>query len=189
MLTFLLQCFWFMLPAYFANGTPVVINRLKILEIPVDFNRTFQGKPIFGKNKTWRGLIFGLLTGLIIFVIQKWLYQFPLFEKISLINYTNYSLALGFLLSFGAIFGDLVKSFFKRRRNLEPGQSWFPFDQLDWILGALAFSAILYLPSWKAIPTITGLGFILHPITNFIFAGLILKLNLKKSRIDIFSKK
>ena len=52
---------------------------------------------------------------------------------------------LGFLLGFGALAGDAIKSFFKRALNIAPGKPWFPFDQLDSVLGAL-LSAALYLP-------------------------------------------
>ena len=38
--------------------------------------------------------------------------------EISLIDYSDFSLLLGFLLGFGAILGDLVKSYFKRNTVL-----------------------------------------------------------------------
>jgi len=41
---------------------------------------------------------------------------------------------------FGALIGDIVESFFKRRIGKVRGQDWIPFDQLDFILGALFFS-------------------------------------------------
>ena len=39
-----------------------------------------------------------------------------------------------------------MKSFFKRRRGIEPGASWIPFDQIDLVVGALAMSS-LYAPA------------------------------------------
>src|SRR4051812_27852644 len=48
---------------------------------------------------------------------------------------------LGAWIGLGALSGDLVKSFAKRRRGILPGQAWIPFDQIDWLLGALAFAA------------------------------------------------
>lgn len=164
----ILECLWFLFPAGLANVTPAVVKRrFEFLAIPIDFNGTLEGKPIFGQNKTWRGLVFGILAGVAGFALQKWLYQFWLFKEISLIDYTHYSLVLGVLLGLGAMVGDLVESFIKRRINIPPGQLWFPFDQIDWILGALGFSSILYLPSLPLLLIIMGLGFGLHPIANY----------------------
>jgi CDP-2,3-bis-(O-geranylgeranyl)-sn-glycerol synthase len=45
---------------------------------------------------------------------------------------------LGLLFGLGAMGGDSVKSFIKRRIGIPPGRPWVPFDQLDFVLGALA---------------------------------------------------
>jgi CDP-2,3-bis-(O-geranylgeranyl)-sn-glycerol synthase len=156
-----------MLPAYFANMAPVLTkNILKKLAIPVDFNRKFKGKSLFGANKTIRGLIMATVFGIIFFQIQKWLYVIPFFQKISLINYSEYSILLGFLLGFGAIIGDLIESFFKRRVNRKPGAPWIPFDQIDYTIGALLFASIVFLPSWQVIVIILIANFFLHIIVN-----------------------
>ena len=44
----------------------------------------------------------------------------------------------------GVLFGDLVKSFFKRRFNIKPGAPWFPFDQLDALIGGLLLTGFVY---------------------------------------------
>ena len=36
----------------------------------------------------------------------------------------------------GALGGDAIESFFKRRVGIAPGHGWFPFDQTDYIIGA-----------------------------------------------------
>jgi CDP-2,3-bis-(O-geranylgeranyl)-sn-glycerol synthase len=46
----------------------------------------------------------------------------------------------------GAGTGDAVKSFFKRRIDIEPGKSWPFFDQLDFFLGAYVFVSLAYSP-------------------------------------------
>ena len=46
-------------------------------------------------------------------------------------------LLFGIAISAGALVGDLVKSFVKRRLNVAPGRAWFPFDQCDYVIGAL----------------------------------------------------
>jgi len=42
----------------------------------------------------------------------------------------------------GALLGDIVESFFKRRMGKERGEDWIPFDQLDFVVGALLLSFI-----------------------------------------------
>ena len=44
---------------------------------------------------------------------------------------------------FGALFGDIIESFFKRRIGKNRGENWIPFDQLDFIVGVLIFSFIM----------------------------------------------
>ena len=48
-----------------------------------------------------------------------------------------------FSLCFGALLGDVIESFFKRRVGKDRGQDWIPFDQLDFLVGALIFSFLM----------------------------------------------
>jgi len=48
-----------------------------------------------------------------------------------------------FSICFGALLGDIVESFFKRRKGIERGKDWIPFDQLDFIIGVLFLSFII----------------------------------------------
>ena len=66
----ILQCFYFMLPVYFANMAPVIVKKLNIYNFPIDFNKRIYGKPIFGRKKTFRGLVFGVFFAIIIAYIQ-----------------------------------------------------------------------------------------------------------------------
>lgn len=167
---FILQCLYFMLPAYLANMAPVLAQKsgvLKILDKPIDGGHQMAGKPIFGDHKTWRGFVVGVAMAAAIAWLQYFLYAIPVFQKISLLDYSGTNLwLLGFLLGFGALFGDLVKSFFKRRVNLAPGAPWIPFDQIDFVLGALIFAAPIYFPSWPAVILILILSPVLHIATN-----------------------
>lgn len=177
-LSLILSSLYFFLPAYFANMAPVIFKKINPLYYPIDFNKKIKNKPLLGKNKTWGGLILGVLAGVLIFFLQKIAYQFSFFQKYSLINYPDYSLLLGFLLGFGALAGDLVKSFFKRRMELSPGKSWFPFDQIDYVLGALIFSAPLYFPPLAPFLVILIASPFLHILTNLL--GYYLKIKKTK---------
>ena len=146
---FAISCLYFFLPAYFANMTPPLIKKVKSLEFlgkPVDFNKKFLGKPIFGTHKTWRGTIFGFLVGFFTALAQKFLFKFDFFKKISILNYSQINIFLfAFLISFGQILGDLSFSFIKRRIGLKEGVPFLPFDQTNYVIGC----AILLGPIFK----------------------------------------
>ncbi len=168
MLSIILQYFYFMLPAYFANMAPVIVkNIFNNLEFPLDFNKKIKNKPIFGKNKTFRGLIFGVLFAVIIAYLQFLFYNNNLFVNISIVNYSDW-LLIGLLMGFGTIFGDLVESFVKRRMNYESGKSFIPWDQMDFVIGALIFVYPIVKLSLDKIIIILLLSFILHIIANHI---------------------
>jgi len=170
-----LASFYYFLPAYFANMAPMLEKKFSFLKTPVDFSKEWRNKPIFGSHKTWGGLILAVVAGTFVFYLQKILYQIHFFQEFSIISYNEYSLFLGFLLSFGAIFGDLIKSFFKRRSGISPGKPWIPFDQLDFILGAFLFSFFVYIPPVFTIVVIIFFSPLLHILANHLAFYLKLK--------------
>ncbi len=116
MIKLILQTLWLFLPALLANLTPPLVKKIDILNYPVDFGAKFRGQRVFGDHKTIRGLVFGVLVAMIVAYLQMMLYSYPAFQWLSIIDYPYYNvLLLGFLLGFGALFGDMVKSFFKRQ--------------------------------------------------------------------------
>ena len=161
-LIFVTMCFYLILPACIANGIPAFIKKIKFLDNPIDFNLKFRNKPLLGKNKTWRGLIIGTSCGILVFAFQKYLYQFSYFQNLSFINYFEFSILYGILLSFGALFGDLMGSFVKRRFDIVPGQDFYFLDQVDWIIGMFIFSSLMFIPSLSIIIIIIILGIIYH---------------------------
>lgn len=165
-LVFLFKCFYFMLPVYFANMAPVMIKgSFKELKVPVDFDTRIDGQTIFGRHKTFRGLIFGVVFAIIIAFIQYLIYDIEFFKLISFIDYSNW-LLVGLLLGSGAVMGDLVESFFKRRLNVKPGKPLIPWDQLDFVIGSLIFIYPVYRLSFTQIATIIILSFVLHVTIN-----------------------
>lgn len=146
------------------------IGFLRSLARPVDFGIELEKKPILGSHKTWRGVVLGILVGILIVWLQTLLYNnFPFFQKVSLVNYDKINVFLfGFLISGGAIFGDILFSFLKRRFNLKPGQSWLPFDQIDYVIGAfLLLDPFFRIPLavWLALLIAT---FPLHIIVTYL---------------------
>lgn len=175
----LLKTIYFMLPIYFANMSPVIFRRFfKFLAVPLDFGKKINGKRILGENKTVRGVIFATVAAAIIFFVQKELYSVNFFHSISVINYDVQFLLSGVLMGFGAILGDSVKSFFKRRFDIKPGQPWIPFDQLDFVLGGILFTMIFFIPLIEIIITAIILSPILHLIVNY--TGYLLRIRKTK---------
>ncbi|MFH1848905.1 MAG: CDP-2,3-bis-(O-geranylgeranyl)-sn-glycerol synthase [archaeon] len=166
----LLESLYFILPAYFANMAPVFYrNKWKKLAVPVDFGLRFRGKRLFGANKTWRGLFAAVLWGIAAVYIQVVLHEIAFFERISLFDYTQANIILlGSLLGLGAILGDLAESFVKRRMGIESGKPWVPFDQLDFVIGALILASFVYLPPIPVIITILIASPILHLAAVFV---------------------
>lgn len=126
----LLEALWYILPAYFANASPVIFRGKK----PIDFGKNFtDGRRILGDGKTWRGFFGGLCAGVLVGIIQYYLK--PDF-------YGSFSLALklAFALSFGALLGDLVGSFVKRRVGMERGYPAVGLDQWGFLISALVLA-------------------------------------------------
>jgi len=173
-----LQILYLMLPVIFANIAPVIVkNRFNNLAIPLDFNKKINNKPIFGKHKTFRGLVFGVIFAIIVIYIQFALYSNDILVDWVIIDYSNW-LLLGFLAGLGTIFGDLIGSFIKRRLNYRPGRSFIPFDQLDAPIGVLIFIYPLVRFSLDKIIIMLVLGFVLHITINHL--AFILKIKKEK---------
>jgi CDP-2,3-bis-(O-geranylgeranyl)-sn-glycerol synthase len=134
----------YFLPAGLANGAPPMAKKvpwLNRLDAPMDFGLEWRGKRLLGDHKTWRGVVLAVLTGIVFAGLE-----YPLFYKhghiVPQLSLPRV-LLLGALLGLGAILGDAVKSFFKRQWGVASGRSWFPFDQIDYIIGGLLLSSLV----------------------------------------------
>ncbi|MEW5896473.1 MAG: CDP-archaeol synthase [Nanoarchaeota archaeon] len=159
-LLLILSSLYFFLPAYFANMAPVLFRWLPFGSKPLH-------EKLFGRNKTWRGLVIAPIMGTFIFWIQKFLYVQG-FTTLALIDYADFSLLLGLLLGTGAILGDLVKSYFKRKQKIESGKPWLGWDQLDFVIGGLLLSFFIYVPQIEVVVILLITSPILHVLVNYI---------------------
>ncbi len=173
MIEHLIFALWFFAPAGFANASPIFASRIPILKkwsTPIDFSKQYRGKRILGDNKTWRGLVFGILIAVITLWLQKIIFSHSdwLPEIITYIDYTNVSLWLGVLLGAGALLGDAIESFFKRQLDIPSGEAWLIFDQIDYIIGGVLLSSlIIKLPlSYGIVIFVVWFG--LHLISSYI---------------------
>ena len=135
------EVFLIFLPAFLANASPVVaknIPGIRRLSWPINAK-------LLGKNKTVRGLvtgiIVGILTGIILYLLRYGFIEYlPSYTDI----YNLYSsligaIIVGGILATGALVGDIVKSFVKRRLGKKPGTMFQPWDGIDYMVGAMIF--------------------------------------------------
>jgi CDP-2,3-bis-(O-geranylgeranyl)-sn-glycerol synthase len=147
---------------------PVIAGGLKLtpsLAKPIN-------EKVFGKTKTYRGFVFGILGALIIGLIQVYFKVYAPYAEF----YMELTLLLSFLLGFGALCGDLFKSFLKRRIGKKSGEPWLIFDQIDYILGAILFSSFVFNFPIEIIIT----ALILSPLLSLGANIIAYKLKIKK---------
>lgn len=152
----MLETIYIYLPAYIANATPVLLGGGP----PIDGGRTWvDDQPLFGDHKTVRGTFSGIIVGIAIGILQMQ----PL---------------RGFLLSVGAIGGDIIVSFIKRRIKLKPGAMFPIADQMGFIVFAvLLVSLVQPSPTWERAVAILIATLPIHYLTNVIAWILKLKRN------------
>jgi CDP-2,3-bis-(O-geranylgeranyl)-sn-glycerol synthase len=132
----LLLPFWFTLPAYAANPMAVLWGG----GTPMDFGRLARdGRRLLGDGKTWRGFAGGILSGVVLGTI--------LTAAGAAAPVLSFGPAPDFLrpvalLATGALLGDVIGAFFKRRRGLPRGAKAPGLDQYDFLLGAFLLLAI-----------------------------------------------
>lgn len=177
----LLFALWFFLPAGFANASPVFANRIPIInkfDTQIDFGAKIGDKQLLGKNKTWRGLLFGIAVAVATLALQKLIFNNSVWLQQSLpttVDYSTVSLWLGVLLGLGALVGDAVESFLKRQMNIKSGETWFPFDQTDYIVGGLLISSIMVSLDFAQVITVFLMWFGLHLLSTYVGFSLGLK--------------
>lgn len=147
---------WLYLPALVANAVPVFIGKARWLapyRIPV-------WEKGLGANKSWAGIVAAVVAGTLI----GWL-------QISLTPWDNVIgiwLWIGWsaLISLGAMLGDCVKSYFKRRIGIKPGGAWPVIDGIDYVVGALVCGLPLFVPAWQVAVALLVAGPILSLAAN-----------------------
>lgn len=164
---------WFFSPAGVSNVAAFLSGKLpflKDLSYPADFGAKFRGKRLLGGNKTIRGFIFGILGSIAIVYLQIYLYQeFEAVRQAIRLDYTQINpILFGTLSGFGALFGDSVKSFFKRQVGVPPGRSWIPFDQIDYIIGGIVFTSLYIQLTTYEYLALFVMWFVIHPTTTFL---------------------
>lgn len=159
---------YFILPAYFSNGAGLVFGG----GLPVDFGKSDKkGIRWIGDGVTWRGLIAGTLVGTITGAIQGY------FGPYIIANYGQYiitpiitdissGILIGFLLGFGALLGDAIGSFLKRRLGIGRGKPAPILDQLDFVIVALILVSPVVELNLLTVVIVLVATLIVHLIAN-----------------------
>ncbi|MEC7494001.1 MAG: CDP-2,3-bis-(O-geranylgeranyl)-sn-glycerol synthase [Candidatus Thermoplasmatota archaeon] len=178
LLNAIITVLWIMGPAYIANSVAVLTGG----KYPIDQGRTLSdGNRILGDGKTWSGLLGGTLGGIMFGIIldtgdgRMTLERLTGEEHVQSLWSEN-PVMVFFLLSFGALFGDMAASFYKRRQNLLRGDKFAILDMYDFIFMSLLLCFIFQrdwllswiLDGWAPLFTVLILTPFLHRGVNII---------------------
>lgn len=150
----LLELVWLMLPVYCANMAPPFVKFWR------GWNRPIHPR-LLGNHKTVVGFGVGVAAAIGAAFLQSHLHV-----AISLLWDARDWLVVGFASGFGALCGDAVKSFFKRRLGIVPGRRWIPADQLDFVVGGLLALGWLVNLSGSDILVMLTVSFVADVVVN-----------------------
>ena len=175
-LNFLVTVFFIVVPAYMANGFALLLGGGK----PLDCGKKFSdGRRIFGEGKTVKGAFAGITFG----TLGMFLELLILNLTIPSLNLQWLYLLLGFFVALGAVLGDVLGSFIKRRLGLPRGAPLPPLDQLDFILGAFLFAylfnnTVISLPHFSL--TVFLVVVVATPVAHFVGCCIAYKVGWKR---------
>jgi len=148
---------FFVMPTLIANVTPMLFGG----GLPMDFRKNFfDGKRILGNNKTIRGFAAGFIAGFLMGLFSRWL----LLTQVG-VSY-NIPITNGFLQGLGAVTGDVVGSFIKRRMNIKSGGSLIVMDQIGFMIFGLLLARIDTIFPWSYWLIMLPLAGMVHMAAN-----------------------
>lgn len=114
----------------------------------MDFGRSWSdGRRIFGPSKTWSGFVFGSLFAMPFGLLMAWLILIAP-PDLQLVPTLGPSVAgalpVVLLLTAGAMTGDALGSFVKRRLGRESGTRTLLLDQLPFVLLPIGIGLVIF---------------------------------------------
>ena len=164
---------WFILfPAYTANAIPVLVRGRR----PLDLGKNWRGRRILGDGKTIEGTAAGIIAGFLIGALEYYLLPALQTEASRFdVILPEITLTVAAAVAIGAIAGDIIGSFIKRRVGIERGGKAPVLDRLDFIAFAMMFSyPFVSITLWMAMFMIIT-TFVIHRASNFVAYKLKLK--------------
>jgi len=159
------EIIYFVFPLLFAGLIHHLViikyNLLPFLSKPIDCGKYFNSRPLFGKSKTWRGLLsVPILSGIGSLIISQ----------IVIIPVTLPAFLIGFLLGAGYAIAELPNSFIKRRFDIQAGEKarnrfrilFLVLDQIDSVIGSILMLLLIYPATFILCLYILIIGGLLH---------------------------
>lgn len=178
LLSFVIACFYFYLPAALANSGATIgkfVPFFKDIKFPIDFGLSFRGKRLIGDHKVFGSFLFGIIFGSLIGLIKYLLLDKYMKPYLLLDLSLGENMALYILMSTSALLGDTLKSVLKRLFGIAPHKAWVPFDEIDHSSVSLLVASIFYPISLKIILLTVTIYFFLHILSNLVAFGLKIK--------------
>ncbi|HEU0172928.1 MAG TPA: CDP-archaeol synthase [Blastocatellia bacterium] len=158
------------------HGFCIKYDILPFLCRPIDRDRKFRGKRVFGDNKTYRGVVVVSLGTAIGLGLQSLLlHRIASVRSIELFDYTFFkSVSLGLAVGVAAMLSELPNSFIKRRFEIAPGSAakgwksaiFYVYDQIDFLLGAWLVLAIVVPITTERVLLSAGLLLVAHQLMS-----------------------
>ncbi len=126
-----LEVIIFMLPCYVANAAPVLLGGGARLDMGITLK---DKRALLGKTKSIKGFLGGIAAGILAAGALSVLWPTLLFGNPQILFFA------GVMLSIGALVGDAVGSFIKRRFGIGAGKQCSILDQTDFVVGGLVFA-------------------------------------------------
>ena len=168
---------WLLLPAYVANAIATIPRGRGP---PMDFGRVWSrdGRRVLGPSKTWSGFLFGGFVAMPVGLLEAWLILLapPDLRIVPQLAPTVLAaVPVVALLTFGAMTGDALGSFVKRRLGRESGARTIFLDQLPFVLVPIALGLAAYpglfvavFASWEAVLWLLVYTLGLHAAFNWV---------------------
>ncbi|HTT25941.1 MAG TPA: CDP-2,3-bis-(O-geranylgeranyl)-sn-glycerol synthase [Thermoplasmata archaeon] len=159
-----IEVLWVLLPMYIASATATLPRGRGP---PMDFGRTWpgDGRRLLGPSKTWSGFLFGSCFAFPVAILQAWLI---LIAPPSLRLVPSYgptvlaAIPVAVILTFGAMTGDALGSFVKRRLGRDSGARLVLLDQMPFVLLPIAIGlAVAPATFWPPFGSLEGIFWLL----------------------------
>ncbi|MCI4365614.1 MAG: CDP-archaeol synthase [Thermoplasmata archaeon] len=168
---------WLLLPAYIANAFATLPRGRGP---PMDGGRVWpgDGRRILGPSKTWSGFLFAGFAAIPFCLLEAWLILIapPPYQLVPVLaSSVLAALPLAAILTFGAMGGDALGSFLKRRLDRASGSRTILVDQLPFVLVPIALGLAFYRPlfwgvfgNWEAVLWLLVFTLGLHAAFNWV---------------------
>ena len=145
-LSSLMAVLWVLTPAYIASALATIPRGRGP---PMDLGATWKwdGRRVFGPSKTWSGFLFGGFCAIPFGLVEAWaILAAPPNLKLVPVLAPSVLAAVPVVavLTFGAMTGDALGSFLKRRLGLDSGSRAILLDQLPFVLVPIAIGLVIY---------------------------------------------